>query len=164
MKISKRKNSKDKARLQNVSRKAIKDACYKEFLILKQKIDVLHRVEEINLEAGNKKKAASENRDIKECERKEKLHAVAAKYVSNPSGSLNADELKLMLSGAKDKTDSPIKTRKGDLKIQFDHRVDKVTSMIRNKFPDLAAQLASSTNSMVTAVDGLVASNTVASA
>ena len=126
--------------------------------------DVLHRVEEINLEAGEKKREASENRDMKERERTEKLHAVATKYVSNPSGPFNTDELKLMLSGAKDKSDSPIKTRKGDLMSQLDRRVGKVTSMIRTKFPDLAAQLASTTNSTIAAADGFIASSTVASA
>jgi len=97
---------------------------------------------------------------MKERERIVKLHAVATKYVSNPRGPLNTDELKLILSVAKDKSDSPIKTRKGDLISQLDRRVGKVTSMIRTKFPDLAAQWTSTTNSTIAAADGPIASST----
>ena len=69
---------------------------------------------------------------------------MAQKYSSNPEGPLNVNEMKSLLSEANVPTESPVKSKKLDLRNQF-HR--RVTNVIVTRFPTLAVNFAAAADS-----------------
>jgi len=113
--------------------------------------DVLNRLEEINTLSDNKKKEAAEVRKVRKSGRANKLQTVAQKYVANPDGPFNVNEMKSLLAEAKEPTNSTVKSKKSEFQNQFHRRVTNVQAMIMNRFPTLAVNFAATADNPVLA-------------
>ena len=89
---------------------------------------VLERVQEKHDQAEEEKRIAEEKRNEKQKAADEKFYKVAKKCVTGKS--LTVDDMKCLISRAKTGTDSPVKSKKADVELQFIRRKPRIDGLI----------------------------------
>jgi len=89
---------------------------------------VLERVQQKHDQAEEEKRVAEEKRNEKQWAASEKFYKTAEKYLSGRS--LNVDDMKCLILRVKSGTDSPLKSKKAEVELQYNRRKQQIDDLI----------------------------------
>jgi hypothetical protein len=89
---------------------------------------VLERVQQKHDQAKEEKRVADEKRNEKHRAANEKFYKMAEKYISGRS--LNVDDMKCLILRMKSGTDSPLKSKKAEVELQYNRRKQRINDLI----------------------------------
>jgi hypothetical protein len=79
-------------------------------------------------QAEEEKRVADEKRNEKHQAANEKFYKTAEKYISGRS--LNVDDMKCLILRVKSGTDSPLKSKKAEVELQYNRRKQRINDLL----------------------------------